>query len=71
MLACLRLDLATLSAEQQNRLGSLYACEGWMHVPDIDAARSDPTYLAACLEDEDPAVRSAASNLLAALRAVP
>jgi hypothetical protein len=71
VLACLRLDAATLSAEQQNRLGSLYACEGWMHVPDIDAARSDPTYLAACLEDEDPAVRSAASNLLAALRAVP
>jgi hypothetical protein len=71
VLACLRLDVATLSAEQQNRLGSLYACEGWMHVADIEAARSDPTYLAACLEDEDPAVRSAASNLLAALRAVP
>ena len=70
ILACLRIDPATLSAEQQTRLASLYATEGWMHVPDIDAARSDPAYLTSCLEDQDPAVRSAATNLLAALRAV-
>jgi len=69
--ACLRLDPATLSPEQQTRLASLYATEGWMHVADVDAARRDPAFLGSCLEDADPAVRSAATNLLAALRAVP
>jgi hypothetical protein len=71
VLACLRLDVTTLSAEQRNRLTALYACEGWAHVPDVDAARSDPVFLSACLDDPDPTVRSTASNLLAALRAVP
>jgi hypothetical protein len=69
--ACLRIDPATLSAEQQTRLATLFATEGWMHVADVDAARRDPAFLRSCLEDPDPAVRSAATNLLAALRAVP
>jgi hypothetical protein len=69
--ACLHIDPATLSPEQQTRLASLYASEGWMHVADPDTARRDPAYLTSCLEDPDPAVRLAATNLLAALRAVP
>jgi hypothetical protein len=69
--ACLRIDPVTLSPEQQTRLTALYATDGWTHVRDVDAARSDPAFLASCLEDPDPAVRLAATNLLAALRAVP
>jgi hypothetical protein len=67
--ACLRLDQAVLSPEQRNRLSAFYDSEGWMHMPEIEAARRDPEFLSACLEDQDPAVRTAATNLLAALRA--
>jgi hypothetical protein len=69
--ACLRLDEAILSPEQRNRLSAFYASEGWLHVPDIEAARRDPEFLSACLEDQDPAVRTAATNLQAALRVAP
>jgi HEAT repeat protein len=69
--ACLRLDEAVLSPEQRNRLSAFYASEGWLHVPDIEAARRAPYFLSACLEDQDPAVRTAATNLLAALRVAP
>jgi hypothetical protein len=69
--ACLRLDEAVLSPEQRNRLSAFYESEGWVHVPDIEAARRDPGFLSGCLEDQDPAVRTAATNLLAALRVAP
>jgi HEAT repeat protein len=69
--ACLRLDEAVLSPEQRNRLSAFYESEGWMHVPDVEAARRDPEFLSGCLEDQDPAVRTAATNLLAALRVAP
>jgi len=69
--ACLRLDEAVLSPEQRNRLIAFYASEGWVHVPDIEAARRDSAFLSGCLEDQDPAVRTAATNLLAALRVGP
>jgi hypothetical protein len=71
VLACMRLDPAELSPEQQNRLTSMYRGEGWVHVADVEAARRDPVFLSSCLEDQDPAVRLAARNLLAAIRAVP
>jgi hypothetical protein len=66
--ASLRLDDAVLSPEQRNRLSAFYESEGWVHVPDIEAARRDPAFLSGCLEDPDPAVRTAATSLLAALR---
>ncbi len=69
--ACLRHDDAVLSPEQRNRLAAFYASEGWVHVADIDAARRDPAFLTSCLQDEDPAVRAAASNLLATLMLAP
>jgi hypothetical protein len=69
VLTCLRLDASTLSPEQANRLSAVYASEGWLHVADIEAARRDPAFLTSCLEDEDPAVRTAAATLLAAQRA--
>jgi HEAT repeat len=68
--ACLRLDQSNLSPEQKNRLSAFYAAEGWIHVPDVEAARNDPQFIASCLEDEDQEVRTAAANSLAALRAV-
>jgi hypothetical protein len=70
LLACMRLDPSILSPEQKNRLDAFCATDGWVHVPDIEAARHDGEFLTACLEDEDPAVRSSAANLLAALRTV-
>ncbi|MDB5323214.1 MAG: hypothetical protein JWN40_4845 [Phycisphaerales bacterium] len=69
--ACLRLDEAVLSPEQRNRLSAFYASEGWVHVADVEVARRDPVFLTGCLEDEDPAVRAAASTLLAALMLAP
>jgi hypothetical protein len=69
--ACLRLDEAVLSPEQRNRLAAFYASEGWVHVPDVEAARRDPVFLTACKEDEDPAVRAAAASLLTALMLAP
>jgi hypothetical protein len=68
-LACLRLDPATLSPEQKNRLAAFYAAEGWIHVSDLEAARNDEAFLASCAEDQDEAVRTAASSMLAAIRA--
>jgi hypothetical protein len=70
VLACMRLEAEALSPEQRNRLESFYASQGWAHVADVEAARRDPVFLEACLEDEDPAVRAAASHTLAAIRAV-
>jgi hypothetical protein len=67
-LASLRLDPGTLSPEQKNRLAALHASEGWLHVADVEAARADEAFLASCAEDEDEAVRTAASTLLAAVR---
>jgi hypothetical protein len=64
----LRTDPSVLSPEQKSRLDTVYAADGWLHVPDVEAARNDEAFLAACLEDEDEAVRSAASNMLAAAR---
>ncbi|HEY7117756.1 MAG TPA: hypothetical protein VH475_14300, partial [Tepidisphaeraceae bacterium] len=68
ILACMRLDPAMLSPEQKNRLSAFYAAEGWLHVPEIEAARADADFLTSCLEDQDEAVRTAASNMLAGLR---
>jgi HEAT repeat protein len=68
-IACLRLDPATLSPEQKNRLAAIHASEGWLHLVDLEAARADEAFLASCTEDEDEAVRTAASNQLAAVRA--
>ena len=68
VLACMRMDQASLSPEQRGRLAGFYAAEGWMRVADVEAARGDEGFLASCTEDEDPAVRAAASNLLAAAR---
>jgi hypothetical protein len=70
ILACLRRDPTMLSPEQSNRLRALYAAEGWLHVDDVEAARNDPEFLRACLEDEDPRVRSVAANTLSALEAI-
>lgn len=68
ILATLRIDRALLSAEQVSRLQSLYAADGWVHHPDLDTAKDDEAFLNACLEDEDPQVRSAAANTLAAIQ---
>jgi hypothetical protein len=70
VLACMRLEADALSPEQRNRLESFYAAQGWVHVADVEAARRDPVFLEACLEDEDPAVREVAGHMLAAIRAV-
>jgi hypothetical protein len=70
VLACLRREPSLLSPEQASRLRALYATEGWVHVEDPEAARSDPEFLRGCLEDEDPRVRSVARNTLAALAAI-
>ncbi|HSI32343.1 MAG TPA: hypothetical protein VK986_02030 [Tepidisphaeraceae bacterium] len=69
ILATLRLDAATLSPEQRERLAGFQAADGWYRVPDLDAARRDMSFLVACLTDEDPAVRSAAEASIAAMRA--
>ncbi len=69
ILATLRIEFSALSPEQSSRLSAFRASEGWFHAPDIEAARKDETFLTACLEDEDPAVRSAAEATLAAIRA--
>jgi hypothetical protein len=68
LLACMRLDRSTLSPEQKNRIDAFCASDGWVHLSDFEAARRDVDFLAACLDDENPAVRSAAANLLAALQ---
>jgi hypothetical protein len=70
VLACLRIDPATLSPEQWNRLNAFFAADGWVRVTDVAAARCDVGFLTACLEDEDERVRTAAANTLAALKAV-
>jgi hypothetical protein len=67
-LACLRMDSRSLSPEQRTRLAAHYDADGWVHVSDVEAARHDPVFLTACLADEDPAVRTAAANLLAAVQ---
>ena len=69
MLAAMRLDRSMLSPEQTSRLASIRASEGWVRVSDLEAARTDESFLESCLEDEDPAVRLAAANTLAAVRA--
>ena len=69
MLATMRLDPALLSPEQNSRLAWFRAADGWVRVEDVDSARRDEAFLEACLEDEDPAVRVAAANTLAAVRA--
>ncbi len=68
MLACMRLDASTLTPEQKNRVDAFCASDGWIHISDVEAARNDAEFLASCVEDEDPAVRTVAENLLAALR---
>jgi hypothetical protein len=68
-LATLRLDASLLSPEQASRLSSFWADEGWARVDDVEAARKDEAFLESCLEDEDPAVRDAANNTLATIRA--
>jgi hypothetical protein len=68
MLSCMRMDRSILTPEQSSRIDAFCATDGWVHVTDVEAARRDPGFLTACLEDEDPAVRTAAENLLAALR---
>jgi hypothetical protein len=70
VLACLRTNPSTLSPEQQGRLRSLYASEGWLHVSDVEAARTDVEFLSSCAEDDDPRVRDVATNMLAALQAL-
>jgi hypothetical protein len=67
ILACLRLDAGVLSPEQKSRLEAFYASNGWIHVGDVEGARKDANFLAACQEDEDQAVREAAGHMLAAL----
>jgi hypothetical protein len=67
-LACLRLDATELTPEQRARLGAMLMAEGWVNVGDVEAARTDEAFLASCTEDEDPAVRAAASALLTAVR---
>ena len=69
IIACLRIDTDVLSPEQATRLAGLYATDGWVHLSDVEGARRDPAFLTSCLEDSDPAVRRAAANLLAPLRA--
>lgn len=68
VLATMHLDGSSLTPEQKNRLAVYYASEGWYHVADVEAARKDTAFLTACLEDEDPRVRDAAEQMLAALR---
>lgn len=68
ILSCMRMDRSLLTPEQNGRIDAFCATDGWVHLTDIEAARHDGEFLKACLEDEDPAVRSAAANQLAALR---
>jgi hypothetical protein len=69
LLAAMRLDPALLSPEQNSRLAWFRATDGWVRVEDVESARRDEAFLESCLEDEDPAVRVAAANTLAAVRA--
>jgi hypothetical protein len=68
ILATLRLDQNALSPEQRGRLFAFWASDGWLRVPDVEAARKDEGYLTTCLEDEDERVRLAARTMLAALK---
>jgi hypothetical protein len=68
ILSCMRMDRSLLTPEQNGRIDAFCSTDGWVHVSDVEAARHDPDFLTACLEDEDPAVRLAAANLLAALK---
>jgi hypothetical protein len=69
MLAAMRLDPSLLTPEQNSRLASLRLDDGWARLLDVGSAARDEAFLESCLEDEDPSVRTAASNTLAALRA--
>jgi hypothetical protein len=69
MLAAMRLDPSLLTPEQNSRLVSLRLGDGWARLTDVKSAAKDEAFLMSCLEDEDPAVRTAAANTLAVLRA--
>jgi hypothetical protein len=64
VLAALRRDPADLSAEAKNHLEQFIAKNSNATLDNLAAARKDRSLLLDCLEDEDPAVRSAAKTAL-------
>lgn len=67
VLAVLRMDRAFLTPEQHARLDEFIAAHDDRRFADADEARKDPWVLVDCLEFDDPAVRTAARAVLAAL----
>lgn len=68
VLATMNLDGSSMTPEQKARLATYYASEGWYHVAEVASARKDRIFLMACTDDEDPRVRQAATQMLAALQ---
>jgi hypothetical protein len=64
VLAILRRDMDDLSAEAHNRVDRFIASRGNLSPEEAIAARKDRAFLIDCLDDEDPAVRSAAKTAL-------
>jgi len=63
-LAALRYDSESLIPEQRTRLQTLIARQAPLGIEDPAIAAKDPNFLIDCLEDDDPAVRTGAKNLL-------
>jgi hypothetical protein len=62
--ALLKVDRSPLTFEQNDRLDALIGSERRRTSDDLAALRADASFLIDCLEDEDPAVRTAAKSAL-------